>query len=185
MTDVDGDGQTDLYLAQNFFSPQRETGNMDGGVSLLLRGQGNGRFTPVWPNRSGLLVAGDAKGLTCTDFNEDGWVDFAVAVNDSVAQAFENKRSPAGRAVTIRLRGKPGNPTGIGARVTIEREGKTPQTDEIRAGGGYLSQSSPELTFGLGPDGNFQRIRIRWPDGRETFHVPGHKEKRILIEQPG
>ena len=31
--DFDGDGHLDLAVAQNFFSPQRETGRMDGGLS--------------------------------------------------------------------------------------------------------------------------------------------------------
>ena len=53
LTEVDGDGNTDLYFVQNFHGPQPETGHMNGGVSLLLLGAGNGRFAPVWPNRSG------------------------------------------------------------------------------------------------------------------------------------
>ncbi|MEO8429082.1 MAG: VCBS repeat-containing protein, partial [Verrucomicrobiota bacterium] len=67
IADVDGDGKPDLYLAQNFFSPQPETGRMDGGLSLLLRGNGDGSFTPVWPKESGLVVPGDAKGLVVID----------------------------------------------------------------------------------------------------------------------
>src|SRR6185369_8744905 len=63
LTDVDGDGKLDLCLAQNFLGPQPETGRMDGGLSLLLRGNGDGSFTPVWPNESSLVVPGDAKGL--------------------------------------------------------------------------------------------------------------------------
>ena len=36
---------------------------MDGGLSLLLKGQGDGTFRCVWPDRSGLVVPGDAKSL--------------------------------------------------------------------------------------------------------------------------
>ena len=36
--DRTGDEFTDLYLVQNFFGPQIETGQMDGGLSLLLTG---------------------------------------------------------------------------------------------------------------------------------------------------
>ena len=69
---MDGDGDLDLYLAQNYFGPQRETGRMDGGVGLLLLGRGDGTFDPVWPNRSGLVVTGDAKSVTTADVNGDG-----------------------------------------------------------------------------------------------------------------
>ena len=54
--DVNGDGHLDLYLVQNFYGPQRETGRMDGGVSLLLLGDGRGAWQPVWPSESGLVV---------------------------------------------------------------------------------------------------------------------------------
>jgi len=50
LADVDGDGKLDLYLVQNFFGPQRETGRMDGGVSLLLWAKamvGSNRFGPT------------------------------------------------------------------------------------------------------------------------------------------
>ncbi|MGI9241369.1 MAG: FG-GAP repeat domain-containing protein, partial [Verrucomicrobiales bacterium] len=55
--DFDGDGAQDIALAQNFFTPQRETGRMAGSLSLLLLGKsGDGKtsFEPVWPNHSGL-----------------------------------------------------------------------------------------------------------------------------------
>jgi hypothetical protein len=185
LTDVDGDGTTDLYLVQNFFAPQRETGRMDGGVSLLLTGNGDGSFDPVWPDRSGLLVPGDAKALTCTDLNGDGWVDFVVSVNDGEVEAFENRGSGGGGVILVGLRGRPGNPTAVGARVTVEREQGPPQTDEVRAGGGYLSQSSSRLTFGLGADKGATRIQVRWPDGVLTAHVPPPGARNILLEQPG
>ena len=42
LTEVNGDGNPDLIIAQNSYSPQRETGRMDGGMSLLLTGNGDG-----------------------------------------------------------------------------------------------------------------------------------------------
>ncbi len=61
--DLDGDGRPDLYCAGNFFGPEPTTGRFDGGVSLLLRGDGRGGFTPVLPGVSGLLVPGDARAV--------------------------------------------------------------------------------------------------------------------------
>ena len=184
LTDVDGDGLTDIYLVQNFFAHQRETGRMDGGVSLLLTGNGEGVFDPVWPDRSGLVVAGDAKASTSTDLNGDGWVDFVVAVNNGRVLTFENRRSSDGAAMTVALRGRPGNPIAVGARVTVEREHGPPQTDEVRAGGGYLSQSTAKLTFGLGEDQEATRIKVRWPDGTQTTHQPPPGAKVLVLEQP-
>jgi hypothetical protein len=165
LTDVDGDGKADLYLAQNFFSPQPETGRMDGGLSLLLRGNGDGSFTPVWPNESALIVPGDAKGLAVMDLNNDGWPDFVVGINNGEPVAFENRGSKQNRVMNIRLEGRQGNPTAIGARVTIRLQDGSTQTAEVNAGGGYLSQSTSTLTFGLGQSNKVKFAQIRWPDG--------------------
>jgi hypothetical protein len=168
ITDIDGDGRPDLYLAQNFFGPQSETGHMDGGVSLLLRGNGDGTFTPVQPKESGLLVPGDAKSLVVTDLNGDGWPDFVVGVNDGEPLAFVNRGSMKDRVLNFLLSGRAGNPTAIGARVTVTRTDGSTQAAEVHAGGGYLSQSSPVLTFGLGQTSQVKEIRVRWPNGVTT-----------------
>ena len=67
--DVDGDGNLDLLLAQNFYGPQRETGYMDGGVGLLLRGDGQGRFQPIDAEDSGIVISRDATSLVAMDID--------------------------------------------------------------------------------------------------------------------
>ena len=185
LTEVNGDGHPDLYLAQNFHSPQRETGHMDGGVSLLLLGAGDDAFEPVWPDRSGLMVRGDAMGLTTTDLNGDGWPDFVVAVNDGPLRAFVNRGHEDHRVVVVRLAGRPGNTMAAGARVTVQLDDTTRQTAEVHAGSSYLSQSSSDLVFGLGRDAKVKSIIVRWPDGRTSRHDPPPHENRIVLEQPG
>ena len=184
LTDIDGDGVPDLYLAQNFFSPQPETGRMDGGLSLLLRGNGDGTFTPIPPKRSGLLVPGDAKSLVVTDLNGDGWPDFVVGVNDGEPMAFENRGASKNRVVNVRLAGRPGNPTAIGARVTLTRTDGQTQTVEAYAGGGYLSQSSAVLTFGLGETNQVKAIRVRWPNGVITSATSTLEPRAVILTQP-
>ena len=39
--DLDGDNITDLFIAQNFHWPQPETGRMSGGMSVILKGNGD------------------------------------------------------------------------------------------------------------------------------------------------
>jgi len=181
LTEVDGDGNADIYLVQNFHSPQRETGHMDGGVSQLLLGHGDGTFAPIAPHRSGLVVPGDAKGLTTTDLNGDGWPDFVVAVNNDRIRAFENRGSSKNRVTNIALRGPPGNPTAIGSRVTVTVDDGTKQTAEVHAGGGYLSQSSSTLTFGLGETARNIEIEVRWPDGTMTTHQSAVKDAMMIV----
>ena len=75
--DFNADGRPDIFLAQNFFSPQHETGRMDTGLSQLLLGDSNSseklRFRPAEQLESGVLIPGDAKACALVDFNLDGW----------------------------------------------------------------------------------------------------------------
>lgn len=91
--DFTGDEALDLFLIGNSNSPQRETGNMDGGISILLKGDGRGGFDPVSPSDSGLVIPGDAKGLAVTDLNGDQLMDLVVTINDGEVRAFERTNS--------------------------------------------------------------------------------------------
>ena len=59
--DLDGDGIPDVYCVGNNFGPEPSTGRFDGGVGVLLKGDGHGGLTPVPAWHSGLVAAGDAR----------------------------------------------------------------------------------------------------------------------------
>jgi len=59
--DLDGDGHLDLLLVGNSFGAEPNTGRFDGGLGLLLKGDGKGNFSPVAPADSGLHVVGEAR----------------------------------------------------------------------------------------------------------------------------
>ena len=186
-TEVNGDGHPDIYLVQNFHTPQRETGKMAGGLSALLIGDGQGNFEAAWPSQSGLVVPGDAKGLATADFNDDGWADFALSVNNAPLQIFENQegRRTKNKPLSVTLRGKTGNPTAVGARLTVILTNGPTQTVEIHAGGGYLSQSSAESFFGLPNGTTWKAIDVRWPDGSSSKHKGTAKSgTRVILAQP-
>ena len=86
--EVDGDGCLDLLVGQNFFGPQRETGRMAGGLSLLLLGDGQGEFAPLGPALSGISVPGDATDVAVVDLNTDGLADLAIATNNGPVRTF-------------------------------------------------------------------------------------------------
>ncbi len=60
-TDLDGDGKLDLWCVGNNFGPEPTTGRFDGGLGVLLKGDGRGGFTALSPAQSGLLVTGEAR----------------------------------------------------------------------------------------------------------------------------
>jgi len=180
-TDFNSDGTSDLLLAQNSYSPQKETGPMDGGLSLLLIGNpdasGNqDRLIPLWPRESGIVVPGDGKAAGFADWNGDLRPDLLVAVNNGPVHLFVNTGAGAGKPLAVNLRTlSAGNPTGIGSRITLRVEGLPPQTAEVRAGSGYLTQNVATVFFGLGKvSGNAKAsMEVRWPDGgKSLFRSP-------------
>ena len=166
--DFDGDGHADIYAVQNSYAPVPSVGRFDGGLSQLLRGDGRGGFFPVPPAASGLVVTGDAKALAVLDLDQDGWPDFVVTRNNSTTLAFRNRGVAGRHPMRVTLHAPGGNPTAVGARVTLELADGTRQTGEIYAGSGYYSQSAAECYFGWA-DGNPPRlVRVRWPTGETT-----------------
>ncbi|RIK74872.1 MAG: RNA-binding protein [Planctomycetota bacterium] len=183
ITEVDGDAKPDIYLAQNFFHPQIETGRMGGGLSMLLRGRGDGEFDPVLAAQSGLVAPGDSKSLTTADVNGDGLLDFVVGVNDGPVQVFERRPLASNRIVAVRLSGIGANPTAVGARVAVHVDDGSRQTAEIQAGSGYLSQSSATLAFGAPQGRRVAKVDVAWPDGSRSSTTPKPDETLISIEQ--
>ncbi|MCA9216089.1 MAG: VCBS repeat-containing protein [Planctomycetales bacterium] len=163
--DVDGDSNADIYFVQNSFSPQPETGHMDGGMSLLLQGDGQGNFTPVEPGKSGLIVPGDAKSLVVTDATHDGRPDLLVGINNASTMTLANQ-SDSGAFAQLQLTDKrnPKNSDAIGARIVVHFDNGQQTAIERTAGSGYLSQSSNSIFVGLGHR-KIQAVDVRWPDG--------------------
>ncbi len=166
--DFDGDGLADIYAVQNSFAPIPAVGRFDGGLSQLLRGDGHGHFTAVPPAESGLIVPRDAKALVVLDLDRDGWPDFLVSRNNDETLAFRNNGVAGHKSVRIVLRGPAGNPTAIGAKITVELADGSTLTSEVYAGSGYYSQSTAACFFGY-TDANVPRqVRVRWPSGTTT-----------------
>jgi hypothetical protein len=184
LTDFNGDGKTDACIAQNFFHPQRETPRMGGGTGALLLGAGDGTFRHAWINESGIDVPEDARSLAVSDLNHDNRPDLTFGINDGVVRTFVNAEQDH-FPLAIRLAGKPGNPTAVGSRVTAEVNGLPPQTAEVVAGGGYLSQSSATLFFGAGDHLIKElQVTVRWPDGEQkTYFQPDGRNGQYLITQ--
>ena len=162
LVDCNLDGNLDLLVAQNFYGPQRETGYMDGGVSMLFLGDGSGSFQPVWPHLSGIVITGDATSLTVADVNDDQRPDFLVARNADSPVLYENQGQARGRV--IQLRGIPGNLNAIGARIQVQFDNGSQRTHEIQGGGSYLAQSN-NLIF-LPGNSDILSIKILWPNGK-------------------
>jgi hypothetical protein len=168
--DFEGEGHADIYAVQNSYAPIASVGRFDGGLSQLLRGDGHGKFEPVPPAESGLVVPGDAKALAVLDLDQDGWPDFLVTRNNDTQLAFHNNGAAGRRSLRILLRGAAGNPTAVGARITVVLADGSAQTAEVYAGSGCYSQSAAACFFGYREGAPPRRILVRWPSGLTTEH---------------
>jgi enediyne biosynthesis protein E4 len=163
-----GSGHADVFAVQNSYAPVPVVGRFDGGLGQLLRGDGRGGLDPVAPAQSGLVVPGDAKALAALDVDGGGWPGFVVTRNNATALLFRNAGAPGRRPLRIALKGPPGNPTCVGARITVSFADGTTEAAEVYAGSGYYSQSSPACFFGH-PEANPPvEARVRWPSGAST-----------------
>ena len=161
ISDLDGDGHQDIFLAHNFFSPEPETGRSDGGLSICLHGVGDLRFEQRLPDVS---LPGDSKAVASLDYDQNGVVDLVVSSNDGPLRVLSSRGKPQ---LAVRLAGTSGNPAGIGSRITLHH-GEQLRVQELAAGGSYLAQSAPVAWFHDAQPGD--ALVVRWPDGVETRH---------------
>jgi hypothetical protein len=132
-----------------------------------------------------LIVPGDAKALVAFDLDDDGWPDFLVSRNNETALAFRNRGVAGRNPLRVALRGPAGNPTAVGARISLELADGSTQTAEVHAGSGFCSQSTAACFFGY-PDSNPpRRIRVRWPSGAMSEHECGRGLRKLTLAAIG
>jgi hypothetical protein len=176
--DVDADGFPDIVVAQNFMYPQPETGQMDGGLGLILRGRGDGTFEPIGPRESGIIAPDQGMALTAIDLNGDLAPELVMTVNSKPVRVFNNKSISSRTRFSIELDGGRGNRTGIGSRVELVQADGHTDVREVYAGNGYLSQSPGEIYYTTRSDNLLSKVVIRWPDGRsQSFDVQENERK--------
>jgi hypothetical protein len=167
--DVNDDPHPDLFVAHNFFSPQRETGRMNAGIGCVLVGDGTGRFRCVDASDSGIVIPRDAKSVVAMDLDRDQVLDFVVGVNDGPIQTLLGRSVP--KTLTIPLVSSDATQTAIGARTTVRRKSGRVETFESYCGAGYLSQSSSQIELRCDDDDPPVMIQVRWSNGT-TSELP-------------
>jgi hypothetical protein len=131
----------------------------------------------------GLNRLGVHQGLAMADFDQDGSLDLVVNNLNAPAMLFRNETA-AGR-VAVRLKGKPHNGQGIGAKISLLDGALPTQTTEIICGGRYQSGSDAEAVFATGSKTDGMTLEVRWRDGTRS-RIPGVRRNRIYeIEEQG
>lgn len=183
IADFNGDSKQDVFIGNNFFASQPETGFMDGGLSLLLEGRGDGNFRGRWPNESGIAIDAPSYGVAMADFDRDGDIDIAVSANNERLRLLANQSNNA--PLKVSLLGKAANRKAIGARVTFQGP-KFQRAIEIVAGDSYLSQSTiSDIALDAELASLVEQVSVRWPDGEESTHpFNGEATESLLLRHP-
>jgi len=134
-----------------------------------------GHGSPSFANVSlavGLNHEDDGRAIARVDWDHDGDLDLWV-INRTSPQVrlLRNNLQSTNHFISILLQGTGVNRDAIGARVELRfAESTRVIAKTLRAGEGYLGQSSKRIHFGLGPHDKIDDVRVRWPNGQtESF----------------
>jgi tetratricopeptide (TPR) repeat protein/peroxiredoxin len=149
---------------------------LDSGASLsgherncFFLNTGGGKFATASAT-SGFDFYDDARVVARSDWDHDGDIDLWFANRTAPRLRFlQNNGANGTHFIALRLQGTSANRDAIGARVEIKIGGRT-LLRSLRAGEGFLGQSSKWLHFGLGADTKCEALTVHWPGGKsETF----------------
>ena len=133
----------------------------------------------------------DARAVASMDWDRDGDLDLWVTNRTAPrVRLLKNNLSSSNTFVAIRLTGNGSttNRDAIGARLTLwsASQPDLKQTRTVRAGDGFLSQSSRWIHFGLGSTDDDLQLTVAWPGGEtESFSGLRSNARYAIVQGEG
>ncbi len=159
--------------------------------TILYQGNGQGGFEDVSLFQN-ITESTSGRGLATADIDNDGDLDFAVAVNynqpstDQVRFLLYRNDNPKRHWLKVKLQGTRSNSDGLGAHVKIVA-GEERMLREISGGGhSYLSHSSIVAHFGLADATIVDSLIVDWIGGKQQVFtgIPVNQFVTIREDQP-
>jgi ASPIC and UnbV. len=186
--DVDNDGKQDVFIANGKIGVRSDRPTKQ--YSRLFYNLGPFFLDATWS--AGLANHGNARGLACADYDQDGGVDILVYELTRPPILYKNQvaSKSAGTWVQVRLEGSTwlcalcaykSTREAVGAVVEIEVHGRIYRQQVVK-GSSYLSDNGPWLYFGLGNAGRIDRLTVFWPSGivEEYRDLPVNSVIRVV-----
>jgi len=166
--DIDNDGWLDLIAVNGHVYPQVDQANLgiyfrEPGQLFLNRRDGTFRDASGEAGAA-LKVPRVGRGLAIGDLFNDGVQEVVVENLEGEPVIFRPQGGPRNHWIGFDLAGTKSNKLALNARMKVTA-GDLAQTDEVRSGGSYLSQSDLRLHFGLAGHRRADRVEISWPSG--------------------
>ncbi|MDE2292440.1 MAG: CRTAC1 family protein, partial [Elusimicrobia bacterium] len=192
--DLDLDGRPDLVVGSGFISDDPDKSYWYDLATLVA---GDGRVLSDarnWPPMAGYSLAGyerdcvyhnvggrfadvsgrvglaggrsDGRAVAVIDARGDGRQDLVIGNQGQALRFYRDVPPPANAWIGFRLRGTRSNRDAWGSKVTVRLGDRTLER-QLWPANGFMSQSDPELVFGLGPSPRVEDVKVRWPSGRE------------------
>ncbi len=171
--DFDLDMDVDLHVTNGYLAPIPGINTEYADNNRMFKNNGGGvAFTEI-SAAEGLLSPGIDRGAAQIDFDNDGDVDLLTTAvrpdktttpyNDKdFFKLFENKQNTGRNWLKVKLEGSTTDRLAMGSRVKVYT-GTTTQTREVTSGGGgYLSQSTRVLHFGLMNNVTIDSLEVLW-----------------------
>lgn len=137
---------------------------------------------------SGLDFADDGRCVAVVDWDQDGDLDVWLANRNAPRLRFMRNDTPTdNHYVSLRLTGNgtTTNRDAIGARVEVVLNSHESNrlTKTLRAGEGFLSQSSKSIHFGLGDAQQIEKVIVHWPGGGVEEYAGLQVDRRYHLQQ--
>lgn len=185
--DYDLDGRLDILSAN---------GHLEEDIGKIQHGQNYRQPAQLfWNHGAGFSTVPEARcgadiykpmvgrGSAFADIDGDGDLDVIITQTGGAPLLLRNEQALGNHWIRFKLTGTKSNRDAIGAWVRV-RSGNVIQTRQVMPTRSYLSQSEPDVTFGLGKDARIDEVSIVWPRGGKQV-VTGWKVDALnRVEEP-
>ena len=122
-------------------------------------------FSKEW----GIFEPNLSFGAAYADLDNDGDLELITNNTNEAASVWKNNLNEKNENSYLRIKliGPPGNDFAIGAKIYVESDGVT-QFQELYPTRGFQSSVEPIVHFGLGSSKVVSKLKIIWPDGKQT-----------------